>query len=60
MNRCISRVFFFFITLKKKLSKYHKPKTFKFVNHNKYKDIENWLRDQLLLYSPFKIQKLPN
>jgi hypothetical protein len=25
-----------------------------FVNYNKHKDIENWSREQLFLYSPFK------
>jgi hypothetical protein len=44
--------FFFFITLKK-TSKDRKPKIIRFVNHNKYKHIENWLKKQLLLYSPF-------
>jgi hypothetical protein len=27
------------------------------VNYNKHKDIENWSREQLLLYSPFKISE---
>jgi hypothetical protein len=26
----------------------------RFVIYNKYKNIENWLREQLLLYSPFQ------
>jgi hypothetical protein len=25
-----------------------------FINYNKYKDIENWLKEQVLLYSPFQ------
>jgi len=32
----------------KKNSKHHKPKKFRFVNYNKYKDIENWLRKVIL------------
>jgi len=34
--------FNFFCSLKKKISKHHKPKIIRFVNCNKYKDIENW------------------
>jgi hypothetical protein len=46
--------FSFFYNIKKnKISKYCKPKIIRFVNYNKYKDIENWLREQVLLYSPF-------
>jgi hypothetical protein len=37
-----------------KLSKCRKQKTIRFVNYNKQKIIENWSREQLLLYSPFK------
>ncbi len=37
-----------------KLSKCHKQKIIRFVNYNKHKDIENWSREQLLLYSLFK------
>jgi hypothetical protein len=33
--------FLFFITLKKKDFKHCKPKIIKFVNYNKYKNIEN-------------------
>jgi hypothetical protein len=29
----------------------------RFVNYNKYKDIENWLKKQVLLYSPFQNSK---
>jgi hypothetical protein len=32
----------FYITSKNKISKHHKPKIIRFVNYNKYKDIENW------------------
>jgi hypothetical protein len=35
----------------KKNSKHRKPKTIKFVNYNKHKDIENLLKEQVLLYS---------
>jgi hypothetical protein len=38
----------------KKISKCCKQKIIKFVNYNKHKDIENWSREQLLLYSPLK------
>jgi hypothetical protein len=44
---------FFFNIKKKKISKHRKPKIVRFVNYNKYKDIENWSSKQLLLYSPF-------
>jgi hypothetical protein len=44
--------FLFFITLKKKDFKHCKPKIIKFVNYNKYKNIENW-SNFFLLYSPF-------
>jgi CTP synthase (UTP-ammonia lyase) len=37
-----------------KLSKFCKQKIIRFVNYNKRKDIENWSREQVLLYSPFK------
>jgi hypothetical protein len=41
-----------------KLSKCHKQKIIRFVNYNKHiKYIENRLRKQLLLYSPFKDSK---
>jgi hypothetical protein len=33
--------FIFFYNSKKKNSKHHKPKIIRFVNYNKYKDIEN-------------------
>ncbi len=36
---------------------HHKPKIIRFLNYNKYKDIENWLRKQVLLYSPFQNSK---
>jgi hypothetical protein len=42
-----------FITIYKKNSKHRKPKTIKFVNYNKYKDIENLSKKQVLLYSSF-------
>jgi len=35
-------------------SKCHKLNVIKYVNYNKYKNIENWWREQLLLYSSFK------
>jgi hypothetical protein len=43
----------FYNILKNKNSKHCKPKIIRFVNYNKYKDIKNWSREQLLLYSPF-------
>jgi hypothetical protein len=45
--------FSFFIILKKN-SKHCKPKIIRIINYNKYKDIENWFREQLLLYSLFQ------
>jgi len=44
--------FYFFYNIKKN-SNDRKPKIIRFVNHNKNKHIENWLKKQLLLYSPF-------
>jgi len=38
---------------KNKISKHHKPKIIRFVDYNKYKNIENWSRESFLLYSPF-------
>ncbi len=35
------------------IKKNSKHQFIRFVNYNKYKDIENWLRKQVLLYSPF-------
>jgi hypothetical protein len=49
--------FSFFITLKKKISKHRKPKIIRFVNYIKYKNIENWSKKQLLLYSPLQNSK---
>jgi hypothetical protein len=43
--------------IKKKISKHPKPKIIRFVNYNKCKDIENWLIEQVLLYSPFRTSK---
>jgi hypothetical protein len=47
----------FFYNIKKKISKHHKPKFIRFVNYNKHKDIENWSKEQVLLYSPFRNSK---
>jgi hypothetical protein len=33
--------------------KCHKQTIIRFVNYNKHKDIKNWSRKQLFLYSPF-------
>jgi hypothetical protein len=44
-------------SLKNKISKHHKPKIIRFANSNKHKDIANWPRKQLLLYSPFQNSK---
>ncbi len=39
---------------KQQIIKMLQTKIIRFVNYNKHKDIENWSRKQLLLYSPFK------
>jgi hypothetical protein len=44
----------FYDIKKNNISKHRKPKIIRFVNYNKYKDIENWSREQFLLYSPFR------
>jgi hypothetical protein len=49
--------FNYFYNIKKKISKHHKPKTIKFLCYNKYEDIENWLREQNLLYSSLQNSK---
>ncbi len=49
----LSLVEFSFLYNIKKHSKHRQPKIVKVVNYNKYKDIKNWSRKQLLLYSPF-------
>jgi hypothetical protein len=38
----------------KKLIKCIKPQIICYVNYNKYKDPQNWSREQLLLFSPFR------
>jgi translation initiation factor IF-3 len=45
---------FTFFNIKKKVSKHCKPKIIRFVNYNKYKYIENWYKEQVLLYSSFQ------
>ncbi len=45
---------FLYNIFKNKTSKHCKPKIIRFVNYNKYKDLVNWLREQILLYSPFQ------
>ncbi len=46
-----------FYSIKKKTSKHHTPKIIKFVNYNRYEGIENWLREQILLCTPFRNSK---
>ena len=41
----------------KKMSKRLKPQTIQYINFNKHKDPENWAREQLLLFSPFRHSK---
>jgi hypothetical protein len=36
-----------------KISIWNKPKIIRFVYYNQFKDLENWTREQLLLYIPF-------
>jgi hypothetical protein len=36
-----------------KISIRNKPKIIRFVHYNQFKDLENWAREQLLLYIPF-------
>ncbi len=48
----LAKFSFFIISLKK--TKHRKPKIIRFINYNKYKNIENWLRVQLLSYSSFQ------
>jgi hypothetical protein len=51
--------FSFFYNIKKN-SKHCKPKINRFVNYNKYKDIENWLQEQFYCIHHFEIQQIPN
>ncbi len=64
INKCINRhnqyeslsltKFNFLYNIQKyEISKHCKPKIIRFVNYNKYKNIENWSRESFLLYSPF-------
>ena len=39
--------------IKNKISIRRKPKIIRFVHYNQFKDLENWSREQLLLYVPF-------
>jgi hypothetical protein len=39
------------------ISQHGKSKIIRFVNYDKYKDIENWLKKQFVLYSPFRTSK---
>ena len=39
--------------IKNKISIRKKPKIIRFVHYNQFKDLENWSREQLLLYVPF-------
>jgi hypothetical protein len=46
--------FSYFYNIKKKISKHHKPKIIRYVNYNKYKDIQIGPKNKFLLYSPFQ------
>jgi len=50
--------FLFFITLKKKDFKHCKPKIIKFVNYNKYKNIENLSKKSFIIFTILKFRKL--
>jgi hypothetical protein len=45
------------LSLNFKKIKTSQTQIFRFVNYNKCKDIENWLKEQVLLYSPFRNSK---
>jgi len=47
--------FISFYNIKKKDFKHYKPKIIKFINYNKYKNIENWLKKQIYCIHHFKI-----
>lgn len=44
----------YYNVMKKKNSKRLRPLIIRYVNFNKHKDHENWSREQLLLFSPFR------
>ncbi len=50
--------FSYFHNIKKNnISKHRKPKIIRFVNYNKYKNIDNLSRKKFLIYSPFQTLK---
>ncbi len=52
-NVCLAEFVSNYSWSSKKIIKCRKSKIIRFVHFNKYKDVENWAREQLLLYVPF-------
>ena len=50
---CLAKFVANYNHIKNKISIRRKPKIIRFVHYNQFKDLENWSREQLLLYVPF-------